>query len=407
MNIKIDDIERCDIHSRHDVKEVHFKDSVEVASYLGPMFVHNGWKIMTSSVKSSVTKVRFRNVPIYIPDEELFHLASFFGKVKDDFVTYEKHRGDSLKGLENGTRSIDIELDEGKTFMNYIWLAGPLSVDKVARVTITHEGQKQQCSNCLRTAAEGCPAGAVGKLCHSLKTDTLSVDNYMKSLNEKIQYRTLKDQYLSSSNNCPETNIDEVAANIINSTAQNVAIEIELKEKITHSNAQLKAKENYGKEKNKKLELIKKSVMEELKESLISEEFEKTNMSRLVTQLSCVLDDNDSVESLEDGSIKLKDEMFFEIDALSNTLNENTKKTLLCNLKTFKKVVEGRVRVRNTIDGGRRFSFGGMSDTSTKRKLESENSRNVRPQIPQLKTGSGKSGIRRNQTLSLNQFQNS
>ena len=141
LNIKIDDIERCDIHSRHDVKEVHFKDSVEVSSYLGPMFVHNGWKIMTSSVKSSVTKVRFRNVPIYIPDEELFHLASFFGKVKDDFVTYEKHRGDSLKGLENGTRSIDIELDEGKTFMNYIWLAGPLSVDKVARVTITHEGQ--------------------------------------------------------------------------------------------------------------------------------------------------------------------------------------------------------------------------------------------------------------------------
>ena len=100
--------------------------------------------------------------------------------------------------------------------------------------------------------------------------------------------------------------------------------------------------------------------------------------------------------------------MFFDIDSLSSTLDENEKKTSSCNLKTFKKVVEGRVRVRNTIDGGRRFSFGAMSDTSTKRKIETENSRNVRPQIPQLsKTGSGKSGNKRNQTLSLGQFQNS
>ena len=133
-------------------------------------------------------------------------------------------------------------------------------------------------------------------------------------------------------------------------------------------------------------------------------------MSRLVTQLSCVLDDNDSIESLDDGSIKLKDEMFLEVDALADALDENDKKILVCNMKMFKKVVENRVRVRSTVDGGRRFSFGAMSDTSTKRKLETENSRNVRPQpqIPQLsKPGSGKSGIRRNQTLSLNQFQNS
>ena len=82
LNIKIDDIERCDIHSRHDIKEVHYKDGVDASSYLGPMFVHAGWKIMTSSVKSSVTKVRFRNVPIYIPDEELFHLATFFWEGK-------------------------------------------------------------------------------------------------------------------------------------------------------------------------------------------------------------------------------------------------------------------------------------------------------------------------------------
>ena len=254
-------------------------------------------------------KVRFRNVPIYVPDEELFHLASFFGKVKDDVVTYERHKGDSLKGLENGTRAIDIELYEGKSFMNYIWLAGPLSVDKRARITITHDGQKQQCSNCLQTAKEGCPAGAVGKLCRGMKTETMNVDNYMKSLSDKFKYTTLKDQYLSSLNNDePE---DEIVAEIINSTAKNIAVEIDLKEKITHLKAQLKAKTNIEHEKVKKLELIKKSVMEELKETIINKSFEKTNMCRLVSQLSCVLDDQDNIESLNDGTIKLKDEMFF------------------------------------------------------------------------------------------------
>ena len=259
LNINIDDIQRCAIHSRHDIKEVHLKPCIDASSFLGPMFVHAGWKVMTSTVKSSVTKVRFRNVPIYVPDEELFHLASFFGKVKDDLVTYERHKGDSLRGLENGTRAIDMELTEGKSFMNYIWLAGPLPVDKLARITIAHDGQKQQCSNCLRTAHEGCPAGAVGKLCREMKTDTMSVENYMRSLNENYKYKSLKDQYLSSlANPDPVDGLD-----IINSTVKNMTAEIELKEKITHQKAQLKTKENHENEKAKKLELIKKSVMEE------------------------------------------------------------------------------------------------------------------------------------------------
>ena len=60
-------------------------------------------------------------------------------------------------------------------------------------------------------------------------------------------------------------------------------------------------------------------------------------MCRLVTQLSCVLDDTDSVESLEDGSIKLKEEMFFDIDAMCESLDENDKKVVNSNVKAFKK----------------------------------------------------------------------
>ena len=134
-------------------------------------------------------------------------------------------------------------------------------------------------------------------------------------------------------------------------------------------------------------------------------------MCRLFTQLSCVLDDQDSVESLEDGSIKLKDEIFFDIDAMLMSQDEDEKKTILTNLNAFRKAIENRVKVRNTADGSRRFSFGALSEKSnSKRKLSTENSRNVKPQIPQLtktKTGSGKSGNRKNQTLSLTQFQNS
>ena len=200
----------------------------------------------------------------------------------------------------------------------------------------------------------------------------------------------------------------ENLSNIINSSAKNIAIEIELKEKITHLKAQLKVKESIENEKLKKLDLIKKSVMEELKESLVNKEFEKTNMSRLVAQLSCVLDDQDSIESLEDGAIQLNDAMFFDIDAMSNSLNEDDKLTVISNINAFKKVVENRVRVRNTVDGGRRFSFGALSDSSSKRKLSTENSRNVSQKIPlPTKIGSGRSLSRRNQTLSLNQFKNS
>ena len=119
-------------------------------------------------------------------------------------------------------------------------------------------------------------------------------------------------------------------------------------------------------------------------------------MCHLVAQLSCALDDNDSIESYDDGSIMLQDQMFFDIDEMSNSLEENDKKIVSSNLKAFKKVVESRVKVRSTANGNRRFSFGAMSDTSTKRKLSAENSRNVRQQIPQLsKVGSGKPGIRK------------
>ena len=131
-------------------------------------------------------------------------------------------------------------------------------------------------------------------------------------------------------------------------------------------------------------------------------------MCRLVSQLSCVLDDQDNIESLNDGTIKLKDEMFFDIEHLANSLDEIEKKVVESNLNAFKKAVESRVKVRNTADGSRRFSFGAVSDSSVKRKLSTENGRNVRQQkIPEPKIGSGKSGNRRNQTLTLTQFQNS
>ena len=94
---------------------------------------------------------------------------------------------------------------------------------------------------------------------------------------------------------------------------------------------------------------------------------------------------------------------------MCESLDENDKKVVNSNVKAFKKVIESRVKVRNTAEGSRRFSFGAMSESSTsKRKLSTENIRNVRQQIPQPgKVGLGKSGNRKTQTLSLTQFQNS
>ena len=63
-----------------------------------------------------------------MPDEELLHISSFFGTVKDDKIFYESHtdKANKLCGLENGNRYLFLDIFEGKSMMNNIWWERPL-----------------------------------------------------------------------------------------------------------------------------------------------------------------------------------------------------------------------------------------------------------------------------------------
>ena len=71
-----------------------------------------------------------------------------------------------------------------------------LAGDGGARVTVLHNGQIQQCSNCLRRADQGCPGQGNGKACEGLKTPRANMSAYMKSLHVKRGYMTLKAEYI-------------------------------------------------------------------------------------------------------------------------------------------------------------------------------------------------------------------
>ena len=53
------------------------------------------------------------------------------------------------KGKVGSNRTVEVLLNEGAVFENFYWLEGPLPGDQERRITVTHQGQPQQCSNCF------------------------------------------------------------------------------------------------------------------------------------------------------------------------------------------------------------------------------------------------------------------
>ena len=184
---------------RYDSREIKFKPEVDVTPYLtsstGPL-IFKGHEITIRKQRNNVTKVTFKHVPLNIPDEELLHLCSCYGKPVDDIVHVEKLTNVRNKGMLGSTRWVEMELERGVSMENFYWLEGPLPGDDGCRVTVLHNGQIQQCSNCLRRADQGCPGQGNGKACEGLKTPRAYMSVYMKSLKVKAGYMTLKAQYL-------------------------------------------------------------------------------------------------------------------------------------------------------------------------------------------------------------------
>ena len=149
---------------RYDQRELKFKPDIDVSPYLRPEPVaFKDHHITVGRQSQNVTRITFKNVPLNVPDEEILHLCRVYGKPLENKVQYEKiniKRGSSVTG---GTRFVDMEMAEGRTFLNYYWMEGPLNGDKGKRIVVLHSNQPAQCSHCLRTAADRCPGLGLGK----------------------------------------------------------------------------------------------------------------------------------------------------------------------------------------------------------------------------------------------------
>ena len=185
---------------RYDTREVHLKSNVDPSKYITrePVVFMNH-EVTVSKMITDVVKVVFKNVPLYVPDEEILHLCGYYGNVVDNKVHKEQLR--IVTSKKNGlllspTRYVLMNLDCGASFRNYYWLEGPMANDGGRRITVLHAGQAQQCSNCLLTVSSGCNGAGNGKACAAIGTPRAKMNVYMQALKVETGYESLKTKYL-------------------------------------------------------------------------------------------------------------------------------------------------------------------------------------------------------------------
>ena len=184
---------------RYDTRQVKMKPEIDTAPYITPnpiSFMDH--EITVKKQLSNVTKVLFKNVPLNVPDEEILNLCLCYGTVLDNKVNQEKMFNTRNKGMPGSNRSVEMVLDRGAALENYYWMEGPLPGDSGRRITVIHNGQIPQCSNCLLNSFQGCKAAGNGKLCEELKTPRTKMATYMESLRHKVGYISLKLKYAES-----------------------------------------------------------------------------------------------------------------------------------------------------------------------------------------------------------------
>ena len=83
LNIKFEDCVGIDFTSgRYDTKEIALKANVDSSKYITQEpLVFKGHEISVRKMLNDTTKVTFKNVPMYVPDEEILHLCGIYGAV--------------------------------------------------------------------------------------------------------------------------------------------------------------------------------------------------------------------------------------------------------------------------------------------------------------------------------------
>ena len=99
LKIKIDDCLRFNFTTaRYDTREVMLKPGIDLKPFNTVIPDFFGHTVTTNKQSSSKSlRVSFRNVPLDVPDEEIFYLCSFYGKSVTNKVEYEKVLPSSAK----------------------------------------------------------------------------------------------------------------------------------------------------------------------------------------------------------------------------------------------------------------------------------------------------------------------
>ena len=201
LNIQFEECIGVDYFTgRYDTREIMLKPEVDSSKYINSTpIIYKDHEITVKKMLNDVTKVTFKNVPMYVPDEEILHLCGVYGVVVDNKVYWEQLRvtTSTKRGvLTSPTRYVLMHLNNGAQFNNFYWMEGPMAGDPGRRVTVLHHGQAQQCSHCFLTATTGCKGAGNGKACSKTDQVRAKMSSYMQALKTTTGYETLKVKYM-------------------------------------------------------------------------------------------------------------------------------------------------------------------------------------------------------------------
>ena len=78
---------------RYDSREIILKPGVDTTKYITTEpIIFKEHEVHVKKMLVGMTKVTFKNVPMYVPDEEILHLCGVYGTVQDNKVHWETIR---------------------------------------------------------------------------------------------------------------------------------------------------------------------------------------------------------------------------------------------------------------------------------------------------------------------------
>ena len=226
---------------RYDTRELMLRNGTDTSTIVTMTpHIFKGHEIVATCLTTTVTKVTFKHVPLYVPDEELLHLCCHYGELVDGKVHHDQVTiGNANRyTLPCSTRWIEVKLSPGKSFHNYYWLSGPSPGNVGRRVTVLHQNQPRQCSWCFKYAPSSsktspnpnvCKGGGDGKTCKSQNTPRAKMSAYIEYLKTE-GYISLKDQHFAPQTAFPSLQEERSSSNDDVDKADHISEEENLEE---------------------------------------------------------------------------------------------------------------------------------------------------------------------------------